>query len=259
MTVSEVVGSAHPLAAGAYRLICPIKDYDWGSVDALPRLFGWPVDGRPHAEMWIGAHPSAPSVAVDANGRHVPLDALLEPDPELRDGAARAGGAAPRLPFLMKALAAARPLSLQLHPDAARAARGYALEVRQGDSLGERVYKDPWRKPEMVYALQPFAALCGFVGVRTAVEHLSALRVGGLTEIIARLGDRDEPRGLRRATERLLHGLSQRCRARAGRRRRRLEIDGSGVSHGHGARTAPSTRSRRHRVVVAQRGDPDAR
>ncbi len=207
--VPEIVRSVPPFVSGVYRLVCPIKDYDWGSIDALPRLFGWPVDGRTHAEMWIGAHPSAPSVAIDASGRHVPLDALLES--ELPDRPMCAGRAAPRLPFLMKALAAERPLSLQLHPDAARAARGYALEVRQGSSLGTSVYQDPWHKPEMLYALQPFVALCGFARPRAAAELLSALTVDGLTEIITLLGDRDEARALRHATERLLSMESRRA------------------------------------------------
>lgn len=74
-SVADVAGAgsvaAEPAQAvpGLYRLSCPIKHYDWGSLDALPRLLGRPIDGRPHAEMWIGAHPAAPSVSTDLLGR----------------------------------------------------------------------------------------------------------------------------------------------------------------------------------------------
>ncbi len=178
--------------AGVYRLSCPVKNYDWGSVSALPALLGQPVDGEPHAELWVGAHPSAPSLATDTVGCCVPLDKLLESDPPLlRAGCARAPG----LP-LLKVLAADRPLSLQVHPDSMRAARRFA-ERRPG-------YQDPWHKPEMIYALEPFEALCGFIRARHAAALLAGLGVGGLHGLIAELSGWDEALGMRRAMHRLL-------------------------------------------------------
>ncbi|MQA14182.1 MAG: mannose-6-phosphate isomerase, class I [Pseudonocardiaceae bacterium] len=199
MTTTPAVAESPGATAdprGLYRLSCPIKNYDWGSVDALPRLLGRPADGRPQAEMWVGAHPSAPSIATDQRGRAVPLDRLLESDPVLlHDGHPWAWS---RLPFLLKVLAPERPLSLQVHPDSARAAARFA-EQRPG-------YQDPWHKPEMIYALEPFEALCGFTRADRAADLLDCLGVPALAGIIDRLTGRD---GIRQATHRLLSMDSQ--------------------------------------------------
>lgn len=200
-SVADVAGTgpvAEPARAvpGLYRLSGPIKHYDWGSFDALPRLLGRPVDGRRHAEMWVGAHPAEPSVATDPLGRHVPLDELLEAQPHLLGGGSRDAPGASRLPFLVKVLAAERPLSLQVHPDAARAARGFAA--------GKRGYRDPWHKPEMIYALRPFEALCGFTSPARAAARLRALAVPGLAGVIDDLADSDGSRALHSALARLL-------------------------------------------------------
>lgn len=174
--------------SAVYRLSCPIMNYDWGSVDALSTLLGRPPDGQPQAEMWIGAHPSAPSLATDTVGCCVPLDKLLESDPLLLG----AGSDPPRLP-LLKMLAASRPLSLQVHPDSARAARRFAQRWPG--------YRDQWHKPEMIYALEPFEVLCGFVPASCAAERLAGLGVPGLAWLI---GDLTGPDGMRRAMGRLL-------------------------------------------------------
>ena len=83
----------------------------------------------------------------------------------------------PRLPFLLKVIAAARPLSLQAHPDLARAREGYAEEERRGVPLGspERSYVDPNHKPELVCALTPFEALCGFRAIPDTLRLLAPL------------------------------------------------------------------------------------
>lgn len=168
-------------------------NYDWGSAGALSELLGQPGDGEPQAELWIGAHPSAPSLATGTVGCCAPLDKLLESDPLLVHGAA--GGAGRRLP-LLKVLAADRPLSLQVHPDAARAARRFG-EQRPS-------YQDPWHKPEMIYALEPFDVLCGFVPAALAAERLAGLGVPGLAWLVDELSGRDEVVGIRRAVRWLL-------------------------------------------------------
>ncbi len=69
-----------------------------------------------------------------------------------------------RLPFLLKLLAAAAPLSLQAHPTRAQAEEGFARENAAGLALDDpaRTYRDDWPKPEMVVALSDYTALCGF-------------------------------------------------------------------------------------------------
>src|SRR2546430_5672747 len=100
------------------------RDYDWGTSDAIAELQGRPVPAPgPEAELWMGAHPTAPSGVRDTT-----LDALIEAAPERELGAevaARFGG---RLPFLLKGLSAARALSLQVHPSRAQAEAGHADE-----------------------------------------------------------------------------------------------------------------------------------
>src|SRR5687767_9458559 len=127
----------------------PLRRYAWGSPTALPRLLGRPnPGGEPWAELWIGAHPLAPSETVGPRGRR-PLDELIEAHPDEILGlavAARFGG---RLPFLAKLLAAAEPLSLQCHPDAVQALAGFAREEAAGLPLDapQRCYRDPYAKP----------------------------------------------------------------------------------------------------------------
>ena len=106
------------------------RHYDWGDTTFIPDLLGLPADGRPWAEWWVGTHPSAPSTLDDGS----PL-------------AATTGS----LPWLLKVLSAAQPLSMQTHPDAEAARRGFQTGV----------FSDPNPKPELLVALTSFSALCG--------------------------------------------------------------------------------------------------
>src|SRR6476660_8269102 len=143
------------------RLRGVVQHYAWGSLDALPALLGVPGDGRPWAELWFGAHPIAPAM-VSRDGDWRPLDEVIAADPigELGPGVVERFG--PRLPFLLKVLAAREPLSLQAHPSAAQARAGYAREEALGIPLTaeNRLYRDDWAKPELLCALGPFDALC---------------------------------------------------------------------------------------------------
>jgi mannose-6-phosphate isomerase len=81
------------------------------------------------------------------------------------------------LPYLLKLMAAAQPLSLQTHPDADMAKAGFEREERLGiprDSP-QRVYRDPFPKPEMLCALTSFDTLCGFRPVDDTVSLLHEL------------------------------------------------------------------------------------
>ncbi|MDR2255392.1 MAG: mannose-6-phosphate isomerase, class I [Arthrobacter sp.] len=142
------------------KLSTTIRDYAWGSTTSMAELFGREATGGPEAEMWIGAHPGAPSV-LEPSG--LPLDAAIEADPVGTLGATVAA-AYGRLPYLLKILAAAAPLSLQVHPTLEQAAAGFALEEANGPALDapDRNYKDDQHKPEMIVALTAFEALSGF-------------------------------------------------------------------------------------------------
>jgi mannose-6-phosphate isomerase len=152
----------------------PVREYAWGSYGHIPRLLGHPPTGRPVAELWIGAHPDSPSQWAD-----IGLDVLIAAAPERLLGTAAVQRFGPRLPFLMKLLAAERPLSLQVHPNQAQAQAGFQAEQDAGVALDsiERSYSDPYAKPELAYALTDFEAFCGFRPVAATAEYLDALGV----------------------------------------------------------------------------------
>jgi mannose-6-phosphate isomerase class I len=138
-----------------------LRRYAWGDPDFIPRLFGSAPTGEPIAEAWLGAHPIAPAHVV-VGGRERALDRVIAEHPAILgpDVSARFG----ELPYLLKILAAAKPLSIQVHPDAAQAAEGFAREEALGipRDAPSRCYRDPHAKPEVIVALTPFDALAGF-------------------------------------------------------------------------------------------------
>jgi mannose-6-phosphate isomerase len=150
----------------------PVRPYAWGSTTALPDLLGVPASGEPQAELWMGAHPGDPSLLL--TDPPVSLLDRIRTDPDGELGAPVAERFGPRLPFLLKLLAAERVLSLQVHPNSAQAAAGYAEENDQGVPLGapDRNYRDPFHKPEMLCPLTPFDVLCGFRPVADTVRLL---------------------------------------------------------------------------------------
>src|SRR5258708_11248112 len=105
-----------------------VRPYPWGSTTAIPELLGVdnPTD-QPQAELWMGAHPSAPS-ELKREGDDTTLDAVVGADPQGELGAATTRRFGGRLPFLLKVLAAQKALSIQLHPDRAQAEAGYPPE-----------------------------------------------------------------------------------------------------------------------------------
>jgi mannose-6-phosphate isomerase len=135
-----------------------VKHYAWGDTRFIPALLGIEPDGRPWAELWLGTHAGGPTVLDDGT----PLI-----------------GETGRLPYLLKVLAAAQPLSLQAHPNAAQACAGYERGV----------FADPSPKPELLVALTEFDALCG---IRPVARTVALLREVGLGELADRL-ERDGP------------------------------------------------------------------
>ncbi|WP_235854954.1 mannose-6-phosphate isomerase, class I [Nonomuraea aridisoli] len=192
------------------RLVTAIRPYDWGSVTALPELFGTEPTGEPQAELWMGAHPGAPSLAGG-----VPLNELIARDPAGALGertAARFGAA---LPYLLKVLAIERPLSLQVHPTAEQARAGYAAETAKGIALDDfaRTYKDASHKPEMVCAVTPFHGLCGFRDPAATAGLLDGLGVPGLAPWITTLRGAEPARAVREVFAAMLDDAARPLRA----------------------------------------------
>ncbi len=176
------------------RLDNAIRPYAWGSTTAIPKLLGVEPTGEPQAEVWMGAHPGAPSRT--ARG---PLTELIDTAPERELGAETVAKFGPRLPFLLKVLAAGAPLSLQVHPDLAQAREGYEDEERRGVPIDapHRNYKDANHKPELICALTEFDGLCGFRAPLAAADLLAALEVGSLKPYVDLLHTHPEDAALR--------------------------------------------------------------
>lgn len=137
-----------------------LRPYPWGSHTLIAQLRGEPSPSpQPQAELWFGAHPAAPST-VNGQG----LDEAIAADPAAALGKRVTEAYGDQLPFLVKLLAAAAPLSIQAHPSLEQAQEGFARENAEGIALNSpnRNYKDPNHKPELIVALTEFRALAGF-------------------------------------------------------------------------------------------------
>ncbi|MER5944187.1 mannose-6-phosphate isomerase, class I [Streptomyces sp. NPDC001928] len=176
------------------RLDNTIRPYAWGSTTAIAKLLGVEPTGEPQAEMWMGAHPGAPSRTERGT-----LVEAIEADPERELGAAAVAKFGPRLPFLLKILAAGAPLSLQVHPNLEQAKEGYEDEERRGIPVdaGHRNYKDANHKPELICALTEFDGLCGFRDPIEAADALDGLGVDSLKPYVDLLHAHPEEAALR--------------------------------------------------------------
>ncbi|MFJ5123350.1 mannose-6-phosphate isomerase, class I [Kitasatospora sp. NPDC088548] len=181
------------------RLVNTVRPYAWGSVTAIPALLGREPTGEPQAELWMGAHPGAPSRADRGDGPRR-LDELIAADPEGELGAATVARFGPTLPFLFKVLAAGIPLSIQAHPTLDQARAGFAAENALGlpPDAPERNYRDANHKPELICALDEFDGLCGFRPPAGAAALLAGLKVPALDPLIALLRTGTESEALRR-------------------------------------------------------------
>lgn len=146
-----------------------LKEYDWGIVDGLAPWHR--PTGMPQAELWFGVHPSGPTRVISG-----PDEGLLLADLDAHGG----------MP-LVKVLAAAGPLSLQVHPDAETA--------RRGRDAGSDLYADAEEKSEMLVALEPFDIHAGWRDADDAAALLE--RAGAPAEAVAAVRRRDRREAIR--------------------------------------------------------------
>ncbi|MEO7126312.1 MAG: mannose-6-phosphate isomerase, class I [Nakamurella sp.] len=176
-----------------------IRPYAWGSRTAIADLLGAPSPAaHPQAELWMGAHPDDPSVLVGDDDERSLLDEVRG-DPQGTLGAAVIAEFGDRFPFLLKVLAAAEPLSLQAHPSAELARRGFEAEEEAGIARTDprRNYTDPWPKPEMICALTELHALCGFAEPGYTVALIEELNVPELLHYLGLLSGQPDAEGTR--------------------------------------------------------------
>ena len=205
----------------------PIQNYAWGSHTAIAELLGRPTpSSEPEAELWIGAHPKAPSRIAEPKGKGT-LDRAIQDDPVGLLGSVVCDRFGNELPFLFKVLAAQEPLSIQAHPNQEQARSGWARENAEGIPLdaARRNYRDLNHKPELLCALAPFVALKGFRAPDETARGLEPIGRPELAAEIGRLAREQTPVALRSLFARLMtlepeerEALLKRAAAQAARR-----------------------------------------
>ncbi len=140
---------------GVFELDCQAVNYEWGEkgnksliAQLLPAN---KIDASlPYAELWMGVHPNCPSRVKF--GSHELLSTTLEKNPVLLGNYVRQRWG--EIPFLLKVLSIAKPLSIQAHPD-----KKQAKELHNSDP---EHYPDSNHKPELAIALSETKILYGF-------------------------------------------------------------------------------------------------
>jgi mannose-6-phosphate isomerase len=181
------------------RLQNTVQPYAWGSSSAIPQLLGQNnPSGAPWAELWMGAHPKAPSQVI-RDGRPVSLAEIIRNHPQDILGPDAARRFNNRLPFLFKVLAAAKPLSIQAHPDLEQARAGFKRENEQHIALDapHRNYRDDNHKPECICALTEFVAMHGFREIPEITSLLGSACPESLAQELRRLKSNPNWQGLK--------------------------------------------------------------
>ncbi|AWX14761.1 mannose-6-phosphate isomerase, class I [Mergibacter septicus] len=157
-----------------YQLEGKAQNYIWGGKEYIPHLFQFKAEQPYYAEWWLGTHPLAPSQLLLENQERLLLSDYIAQNPIVLGEKSRQLFA-DELPYLLKILDVAQPLSIQLHPTKEQAEQGYLVENQQGILLtdAKRTYKDRNHKPEMMIALSDFWLLHGFKSKTDIVKTLS--------------------------------------------------------------------------------------
>ena len=177
-----------------------LQNYAWGSPTAIPELLGEQNPShKPRAELWMGAHPKAPS-QVQYQGQWVSLLDLIRKHPLDVLGKNAAKNFNNKLPYLFKVLAAAKPLSIQAHPNLHQAREGFQRENAQKIPMDapQRNYRDANHKPECICALTQFWALSRFRRISGILSYLKKVCIDGLDAEINNLKQQATSDGLKR-------------------------------------------------------------
>jgi mannose-6-phosphate isomerase len=177
-----------------------VQNYAWGSPTAIPELLGEQNPSHePRAELWMGAHLKAPSL-VNYDGQWMSLAELITKFQQEILGNDVALAFDNKLPYLFKVLAAAKPLSIQAHPNLNQAKKGFKRETDRGIAMDapNRNYKDDNHKPECICALSPFWAMYGFRNIPDILTLMGKNCPVGLAAELDSLKRHPDSRGLKR-------------------------------------------------------------
>lgn len=184
-----------------------LRSYAWGSKTGIQWFAGVGEPGAPVAELWMGAHPTAPSGVVAGQG-------IVGLDEYLSSGSADVvADEDQRLPFLAKFLAVEKALSIQVHPDLETARAEFEKERTAGLPLDSesRTYRDNLHKPEVVYALTPFELMAGLRPPNEARLLVSRLAVGALSPLESALNGANQAEACKAGFAWMMEQRSQGC------------------------------------------------
>lgn len=197
-------------------LACAAQTYAWGKIgseSAVARLAAGgnkgfaPEQGKPYAELWMGAHPKAPSLILNDGVEPKHLGDWLKQNPAALSSTVRDRFAG-ELPFLFKILSINNALSIQAHPNKTHAEQLFAADPKN--------YPDPNHKPEMAIALTDFQGMCGFrpyAEVASFLQRIPELAAVTGAEVAAELskavasnaGEEQSQAALRKCFSNLMH------------------------------------------------------
>lgn len=157
-----------------FTLLGVVQHYDWGGYDFIPDLINVKNEERqPFAELWMGAHRSAPAQA-EYSDTIIPLNQLIDQSPKALLGEKVVSNFGQELPFLFKVLDVRQMLSIQAHPNKQQAEAGFKRENKAGIPItaANRTYKDANHKPEVMVAITDFWLLHGFKSLASIEKTL---------------------------------------------------------------------------------------
>jgi mannose-6-phosphate isomerase len=170
----------------AVRISAQLKDFPWGGLSFLQSLVQRPDRmGVPIGELWMGIHPNAPSTVLDTGEN---LASFLARNPRFL-------GDLREFPFLLKVMAIERPLSIQCHPDAKQAQKGWEGEAEKRKVLDRAVwnYQDANPKAEMLVALTETTAMCGFLSAKQIEKNFKKVLPQSYQRLLSHCEKQSDP------------------------------------------------------------------
>lgn len=165
-----------------------LHHYAWGSTTSIPEILGIEATGEPIAEAWFGES----AQVMTSKGPVQTLGQTIADDLKGTLGRVALDDERHPLPYLVKFLAAAWPLSIQVHPPVDAARLGFERENALGIPVDHpsRTYRDPNGKPEVILALEHFEMLAGFHDPVESAAIIDALDIPALkqTADVLRIG-----------------------------------------------------------------------
>ncbi len=191
-----------------YKLFNKIQNYDWGTKNDsafIPNFLGIePIQDTPYAELWIGAHPKAPS-EIEIDGVKIPLNKIIENHPMECLGDYVCRNFSSTFPFLLKVLSAGNALSIQTHPNKLQAGLLHTKDPKN--------YPDDNHKPEIAIAIDSLDAVAGFQPIQSIKKNLESLpELGELAgqELIDEIVKSNEPSTTENLIKKLYSVIMQR-------------------------------------------------